>query len=90
MQRLKLQFHVLDQLTGLNKIARDFQFALIDEDFDGLQTGWKLARNIRQTSESVKIVMVVRKNPEHDLMLLYDVTIGFPISEEQLVGEINR
>ena len=90
LQSQELQFYVVDQLPSLTEIAGDFQFALIDEDFDGLQTGWTLARIIRQTGRSIKIVMIVRKNPERDLISLYDMTLGFPISEEELIGEIHR
>jgi hypothetical protein len=90
LQKSELRFHVLDQLPDFANSVGDFQFALIDEDFAGLQTGWILAQNIRNTGHSIKIVMIVRKNPEPDLISLYDVTFGFPVSEEEIIGEIKR
>lgn len=90
LRKMALPFYPLTTLSNIAEIASDVQLTLIDEDFDGLQTGWKLARSIKQTGHSIKIVMIVRRNPEHNLISLYDVTMGFPISEEQLVGEINR
>lgn len=90
LRKLGSPFYVLDTLSHLSEIGSDIQLALIDEDFDGLQAGWKVARYIRQTGHPIKIVMIVRKNPKHDFISLYDVTLGFPISEDELIGEIRR
>lgn len=72
-----------------NLIA-NINLALIDEDFDGLQTGWVLASEIRGIAHAVKIVMIVRKNPNYDQLHMYDVTIGFPLTVEGLISEVKR
>ncbi len=81
----------LDTQSSLEEaVGNNIQLALIDEDFNGLQTGWELATHIRQYIPQAKIVMIVRKNPSLDLKLLYDVTLRFPIGEDELIKECQR
>lgn len=82
---------IIKTLSLLDRnVIENINFALVDEDFDGPQTGWILATEIRKAEHSSKIVMIVRKNATHDQLPLYDVTIGFPITVDELIAEIKQ
>jgi DNA-binding NtrC family response regulator len=72
------------------------QIAVIDEDFDGLGTGWMLAESIRRhLASSVKIIMLVRGRPHKyykskEFEGKFDWVMSFPISDEQLLHELER
>lgn len=66
------------------------RIAFIDEDFDGMQTGWVLAAEIRKTAPLAKIIMVVRTNVTIEKLPLYDSVVGYPATVEELIGELRR
>jgi hypothetical protein len=82
--------HVINSIVDRLEFPDDTIMALVDEDFDGLQTGWHLASEIRQTNYPIKIIMMVRKHPDIKLLPLYDVLWGLPFSIEALKAEIER
>ena len=61
LQKVRISTYILDTLSDFDKISSHIQLALIDEDFDGPDTGWRLAQIIRHTMQPIKIVMIVRK-----------------------------
>jgi DNA-binding response OmpR family regulator len=73
-----------------------FQIAVIDEDFDGPSTGWKLAERIRRClTPDLKIIVLTRGDHNKYFESKYfegkfDWVMGFPISAEQLLHELNR
>ena len=80
----------VDSCSKFERIPADVKIAFIDEDFDGPQTGWRLASMLRRAEFPIKIVMITRKNPKEDFIPLYDITLGFPLDIGELISEINR
>jgi|GEM_PF-5025368 len=77
--------------------ASQFHVAIIDEDFDGKGSGWKLAQQLRTQSIAIKVIVLCRnKNAarqyfsDEKYAALFDWLLPFPISGEQLLGEIER
>jgi hypothetical protein len=72
------------------------QIAIVDEDFDGPGVGWVLAEYIREhVLVRVKVIVLVRQHPHQyfgseEFAGKFDWIMGFPISEEQLLHELNR
>ena len=89
---------VVDSLSKVKSHLDEMQFqiAVIDEDFDGPSTGWKLAEGIRKCLTSdVKIIVLVRGDyheyfESKEFEGKFDWVMGFPISPEQLLHELNR
>jgi len=90
LQKTEVLVEIVDTLSDFEKITDNFELALVDEDFGSLQTGWQLALKIRNKRPSARIVMIVRSNPKQEYLPLYDVTLSLPISEDELIGEVNR
>jgi len=73
-----------------------FQIAVIDEDFDGPNTGWKLAEGIRRhVTSDLKIIVLTRGDyhkyfESKEFEGKFDWVMGFPISSEQLLHELTR
>ena len=63
LQKTQVLVEIVDTLSDFEKVTETFELSLIDEDFDGIQTGWQLASKIRNQPPSSKIVMIVRNNP---------------------------
>jgi len=72
------------------------QVALVDEDFDGPDTGWSLVKMIRETHAEMKVILLTRG----DYYQVYDLHSGltqkvdwimhYPISDVQVLSEIRR
>ena len=90
LQQAGYSCHAINSIVDRLEIPADTIMAFVDEDFDGLQTGWHLASKIRQTKYPIKIIMLVRKNPDLELLALYDVLWGLPFSIDALKAEIER
>lgn len=88
MQSFKYEVHSIGNFNKTWSIPEKITVAIIDEDFNGENTGWKLAKKIRQLDHRVKIIMIVRKNPKKTQTNLYDSVRGFPISGESLIAAI--
>lgn len=73
-----------------------FQIAVIDEDFAGPNTGWKLAESIQRCITSDLKIIVLTRGEYHEYFEnkefegKFDWVMGFPISPEQLLHELNR
>lgn len=90
LNRLGGNFFLLKKLSPLtlnSSEVKDIHVALIDEDFDGPETGWVLASSLRK-ADNYKIVMIVRSNPTSDKIPLYDTILSYPISESELLNMI--
>jgi len=82
--------YVINSVADPLEFPADTSRALVDEDFDGPQTGWQLASKIRQTKYPIKIIMIVRKTPNIELLPLYDVIWGLPYNFETLKADFAR
>lgn len=73
-----------------------FQIAIIDEDFDGADSGWLLAKKIREKRiPCVKIVILGSRAPQdyyqsEQYKGRFDWVMSLPISYEQLLSELDR
>lgn len=86
---------VIDSLS--QKISPDVKdaIAFIDEDFDGIDSGWALASRLREAENRVKIVMLVNRNfreyQDSKFKLYYDwIMRHSTLSVEQIISEIER
>lgn len=92
------QLIVVDSLSEAKSHLDEmrFQIAVIDEDFDGPGTGWGLAESVRKyLASDVKIIVLVRGEYHEyfestEFEGKFDWVMGFPISPEQLLHELNR
>ena len=73
LQQTRYSYHIINSIDDRLEIPADTIRALVDEDFDGLQTGWHLASKIRETNYPIKIIMNVRKNPDIRLALKAEI-----------------
>lgn len=89
---------IVDSLSKAHSCLNDkiFQIAVIDEDFAGPSTGWKLAGSIQRCRTSnIKIIVLVRGDynkyfESKKFKGKFNWVMGFPISPEQLLHELNR
>ncbi|SRR3989304_114780 len=91
---------VVDSMVKAEKaiVETQFQIAVIDENFDGLETGWLLAKKIKKYFDpDVKVIMLVEKSHRNyfdsgrnEFRENVDWVMVFPISEEQLLHELDR
>ena len=89
---------VVDSLSRAHSCLDEtqFQIAVIDEDFDGPNTGWKLAESIRRCLTSDLKIIVLTRGDYHEYFESkefegkFNWVMGFPISPEQLLHELNR
>lgn len=77
--------------------AETFRVAVIDEDFDGKGSGWRLARLLRARTQGTQIIILARNKRQSRQYFahskyegLFDWILPFPFPEDQLVGEIQR
>ena len=74
----------------------EFRIAVIDEDFDGVGTGWLLAESIRKHLISkVKIIVLgsERSNKyftDETFKGKFDWVLTFPVSKDQFLYELDR
>ena len=90
IERVEYSCYVINSVADPLEFPADTCRALVDEDFDGPQTGWQLAAKIRQTKHPMKIIMIVRKTPDIELLPLYDVIWGLPYNFEKIKAEFER
>lgn len=82
--------YMINSIVDPLDIPADTCKAFVDEDFDGPQTGWRLASKIRQTKRPIRIIMIANKLPDVTLWPLYDVLWGLPFSIEALKVDFER
>ena len=87
IEQAQYSCYVINSVADPLEFPADTSRALVDEDFDGPQTGWQLASKIRQTKHPMNIIMIVRKTPDIELLPLYDVIWGLPYNFETLKAE---
>jgi hypothetical protein len=86
---------VIDSLSQKISLAVKSSIAFIDEDFDGIDSGWVLASKLRKSETRVKIVMLVSRNfreyQDSKFKLNYDWIMRYStLSAEQIFSEIER
>ena len=89
---------IIDSLGKAHSYLNEtqFQVAVIDEDFNGANTGWELAESIRKHPTSDLKIIVLTRGDYHkyfeskEFEGKFDWVMDFPISPEQLLHELTR
>ena len=87
---------IAEAIAGLQNVP--IQVIVVDVDFEGTESGWSLAKEIRTNlALNIKVIILCRDKRQalryfnnEKYAPLFDWILPFPISSEQLLGEVVR